>query len=145
MQDKADAMYTLDSRLKVLLGYLQANYPENDITIKFKNRYRSILYEAEPAIDSTTYTVNKSEIFMCMSSRDEEKFIYDINTLMYVIIHELAHICNDSTGHTPLFNKTFYFLLENAVKAGVYTYVDYKKNPINYCGLHLDSQILDLY
>ena len=143
MQEKVDLMYTLDSKIRKLELYLVENHPDNVITRNLQHRYKSIIYEAEPEINSTTYTINKSEIFMCMTTRDEHELVYDINTLMYVIIHELGHICNDTHGHTETFNKTFKFLLENAVKANVYGYVDYKKNPINYCGLILDSQILD--
>ena len=39
-------------------------------------------------------------------------------------------------------DKNKYLLLE-AVKKGIYKYVDYKKTPIEYCGMELNNTILD--
>jgi hypothetical protein len=92
----------------------------------------------------TSYTLNKgSYVILCLSPRDTEtKKVYDINTLMYVAIHELAHIVSTSVGHTPEFIKNFKSLLTYAVQAKIYTVVDYSKNPQEYCGISINKNIL---
>jgi hypothetical protein len=62
---------------------------------------------------------------------------------MYVAVHELAHTACPETGHTPLFNKIFKFLLEIAIDTKVYYYEDYASNPIEYCGMKLYTNILN--
>lgn len=147
MKEKATLLYKIDNEIQKLREYIIQKYPNNEITKKFMERYKlfSSLSEAEIETGSTTFTINKSEIFVCLESRTTSKEMYDMNTLMYVLIHELGHICNDTIGHTKEFNETFAFLLKNAVDIGIYKYVDYEKSPINYCGLTIDTNILNLY
>ncbi len=92
-----------------------------------------------------SYTVNKGEeIGLCLSTRDEHEKIYDINTLMFVVIHELSHIGTDSLGHDENFIKLFKFLLRKSIDCGVYNYIDYSKNPVEYCGMTINSTPLKL-
>ena len=66
-----------------------------------------------------------------------------MNTLMYVVIHELAHVGCPEYGHTPLFRKIFKFLLKQSVKIGIYTPVNYILNPQNYCGMVINEYLFD--
>jgi hypothetical protein len=51
----------------------------------------------------------------------------------------------ESVGHTDEFWQNFKFLLENAVELKLYTPVDYKKEPENYCGMDItDNPYYDL-
>ena len=60
-------------------------------------------------------------------------------------LHELAHIANDTIGHDDKFWNNFKFLLERAKKIGVYTPIDYKKKPKQYCGMTIhDNPLFDL-
>ena len=59
----------------------------------------------------------------------------DPNTLMYVAIHELAHIATKEIGHTPNFWRNFKFLLTQAKLINVYNPIDYKNEPQEYCGM----------
>ena len=54
--------------------------------------------------------------------------IHDMNTLMYVTIHELAHVGNDEIGHTPLFKAVFKFFLEQSVEIDIYTSITVLNN-----------------
>jgi CRISPR/Cas system CSM-associated protein Csm2 small subunit len=76
-----------------------------------------------------SYTINKQRIYICL--KDENNEYYDLNMLMYVSIHELAHaICNE-IGHTEKFYRIFKHLLQKAEKLNIYN----PKIPIisNYC------------
>ena len=143
--NKVDLIDKLFNSLNVLLEELKnSNYDFKDINIeeiqeKIKNS--EIL---ENITDSdTSYTVNKGEkIILCLADRENDN-LYSYNLLMYVLIHELAHILNTTYGHDDNFKKTFRFILEKAIELNLYTYEDYKNNPVNYCGLVLNTNIMD--
>ena len=74
------------------------------------------------------YTYNKRVITMCIQNPDTGEY-YDINTLTYVALHELAHVLTEAHGtdkfgndlsHGPEFRKKFDELLEQAYRKGVY-------------------------
>lgn len=65
-----------------------------------------------------SYTINKQKVFLCL--RDENGEYYDINSLLYVLLHELSHVLTPEIGHTPLFNEVFDQVLEEASKQGIY-------------------------
>ena len=143
--NKVELIDKLFNSLNILLEELKnSNYDFKDINIeeiqeKIKNS--EIL---ENITDSdTSYTVNKGEkIILCLADRENDN-LYSYNLLMYVLIHELAHILNTTYGHDDNFKKTFRFILEKAIELNLYTYEDYKNNPVNYCGLILNTNIMD--
>lgn len=68
---------------------------------------------------SSSYTEDKSVIYLCL--RDERGNYYPMNTLMYVALHEIAHILNkENYGHTPEFHDIFNKLLCKASEKRVY-------------------------
>ena len=69
--------------------------------------------------------------------KEDNSNLIDENTLMFVAIHELSHICTKSIGHQPDFWENFKFLLENAEEAGIHKPVDYKDKPQEYCGMKI--------
>jgi hypothetical protein len=90
----------------------------------------------------TSYTVNKGEkIYFCLRSKVLNE-IHDMNTLLYVVIHEMSHIACPEYGHTPLFYSIFRFLLRIGIDIGIYKDVDYRYNPANYCGMTINEYIL---
>ena len=93
---------------------------------------------------NTSYTENKKHLVLCLRRKTPDAAglyqLHDINTMMFVVVHELSHMMNNGFGHTEGprgFWSLFKFMLENAVEAGIYTPVDYSKQPILYCGLLL--------
>ena len=66
----------------------------------------------------SSYTLDKSSVHLCLI--DETGNYYSDNTLMHVILHELAHVKTDSIGHTPEFHQNFQELLEKAEQVGLY-------------------------
>lgn len=93
----------------------------------------SIVFPEIKSIDiagsNKSFTINKKHVYIC--SKDENGQYYDDNMLIYVILHELAHVLCDEVGHTEKYKQIFRSLLERAHKAGLY---DPSKPPIdNYC------------
>lgn len=106
------------------------------------NKSKSKIYESNGDQGFTSYTVNKGEeIVFCLRSKNTKNF-HPLNLLMYVAIHELAHCACPEEGHTPLFQKIFRFLTEEAIKINIYKKVDYNANPVEYCGMTLSTSII---
>ena len=74
-------------------------------------------------------------------SKEDDK-LHDINELMYVAIHEIAHVGCPEIGHTELFMNINKFLLEQAIECNIYQYKNYNLYPENYCCIQLTSNIL---
>lgn len=81
---------------------------------------------------SKSYTINKQKIYLCLKDEDDE--YYDFNMLVYVTIHELAHVLCEEIGHTQRFHQIFQELLQRASELKLYD----PSIPIirNYCGHH---------
>lgn len=125
-----------------------ANHPHADkyyayLKIIQKRLPNSLIKESSHTSKYTSYTTNKGEeIVFCLRSK-YDSHLHNINELMYVAIHEIAHIGCPEIGHTDLFHQINKFLLVEATKKGIYKYVDYKKTPVEYCGMKLNNTILD--
>jgi hypothetical protein len=93
----------------------------------------------------TSYSVNKGEqIIFCLRSRDinTKNKLHDLNLLMYVVLHEMAHVACPEYGHTELFKKIFAFLTTEAINLGLYKKIDFNKNNKEYCGLIINESII---
>ena len=65
-----------------------------------------------------SYTINKEKVYLCL--RDEKEEYYNLNMLIYVTAHELAHVLCDSIGHTDEFHAIFEALLVELTDSGIY-------------------------
>ena len=52
--------------------------------------------------------------------------------MMFVAIHELAHLMSKSIGHTAEFWDNMRFLLEKGISTGLYNHIDFGKHPEDY-------------
>jgi len=95
----------------------------------------------------TSYTVYKGEqIIFCIRSKDISKMIktndmHDLNLIMYVALHEISHVACPEKDHTPLFKRIFRFICEEAINIGMYDRIDYRLNPVEYCGMIINETI----
>lgn len=93
----------------------------------------------------TSYTINKGDtIALCLRHKNSDKKyrIDELNTLMFVDLHELSHIATTAEDHPPEFWRTFKFVLEEAEEIGIYEIVDYSRAPVRYCGIEITSSPL---
>ncbi len=148
--DSAKLLGELTKRMFTLKKYVVDNiskYSEYKEYIKqFDENFnttRTKIYETSLTSQYTSYSINKGEeLVFCLRNKSTMK-LHDINLIMYVAVHELAHTACPETGHTPLFNKIFKFLLERAIDIKLYYYEDYSNNPVEYCGMKLYTNILN--
>ena len=68
--------------------------------------------------------------------------LVDLNTMMFVAIHEMGHIMSKSYGHTEEFWDNFADLLEVGVELGLYKNEDYSTTPKEYCGMDITTNPL---
>ena len=101
--------------------------------------------ENDVSSPDTSYSENKGQkIVVCL--RDKTKPpnypLIDENTVMFVMLHEMAHLMTETIGHTEEFWNNFKRILHDAVKVGIYTPVNFASNPTPYCGMMItDSPI----
>ena len=141
----ADKLSEINSYILSLIKSLE-NKENNDYTGNIKtliNRYNpDTLSETGKDAEYTSYSVNKGQkISICIRNKDNS-FI-DNNTVIFVVIHELAHVMTDSIGHTKEFWDNMKYLLEKAEEINIYSPQDYNTNPINYCGMEINSTPYD--
>lgn len=148
LQESANTLAKIHLRIIKLIKHLKTKFKTHPVLDILQARYNhNILSEA--AIDDryTSFTINKKDMHICLRTRDQDELIYDINILMYVVLHELAHFTNFDTngnpieGHGDEFVQIFKFLVNEAVLSGVYEYIDYEKQPTEYCGMMITTQI----
>ena len=141
-QEAADLLADVNNKIIKFINYLK-----NDTDPKIKrvyNRYNADTFGENLDHKSyQAYSLNKGDkIVICIRDKDGN-LIKDKNTMIFVMIHELAHIMTKEVGHTPQFWKNMKFLLEQAEQISIYTPIDYSKQPVNYCGMVIDSSPYD--
>ena len=117
----------------------------NDSLKRLKKNYRpNNITESSPGNKYTSYSVNKGDkIVFCLRAKDGSNKLTDINTMMFVAIHELAHLMTKSIGHTTEFWDNMRFLLKEGIKLGVYKKQNFNENPVDYCGTKITDTPLN--
>jgi len=140
----ADVLGTLAQKLEALQEHMIKKFPDDPRAQSLKTRMKADKISENAGEQAfTSYTKNKSEIVMCLTTRDDENKVHDIQTLLFVALHEAAHVAEETVGHTPEFWETFKWILTEAAAIGIYEPVDYSSAPKDYCGTTItDNPIL---
>ena len=147
LQLAADLLANTTQKLRKLVVYLGKTFPDHANCKRLVENFDpQTVKEILPTSEYTAYSENKGEkLAFCTTTTKKGDKLIDPNTLMYVAIHELAHIATKSIGHTQEFWQNFKFLLQNAVKIKIYNPVNYKKKNKNYCGMKItDNPLFDI-
>jgi len=148
-QKAANMLARIYKNIMLLVDHLNTNkddkYSEykkyiDQLTNKIKN---VIINESSDDGMYTSYSVNKGEqIVFCLRSKKYKNKLHDLNLLMYVTLHEIAHVATPEYGHTPLFKKIFAFLTKVAIDIGLYNKINFESIPLEYCGLMISDSIV---
>jgi hypothetical protein len=138
-EDAADLLAHIGENLTTLVGHLEKMYPDDPRTQKVsKNFNADRISEGVERENYTSYSVNKGErIVFCLRSKDKSKKLVDLNTMMFVALHEIAHIATESVGHTDEFWSNFKWLLQESIQIGIYTKQDFKEKPQKLSLIHI--------
>lgn len=124
----------IKNRMRDFVDNLAKKYPTNDAVRLLKTRYRNTV--VEESTEPETYTLNKGEkMRVCLRNHKSNQVHDDANLIMFVCLHELAHIMSVSNHHTDEFWENFEFLLGEAAVDGIYSPIDYKYDPVWYCAM----------
>jgi hypothetical protein len=140
LQDAADLLAKITEKCRRLVEYVSEKYPDQPNVQRLVAGYNpQKIMETLPTSEYTAYSENKGEkIAFCLNKkRKGEDQLIDEDTLTFVSIHELSHVATKSIGHKTEFWDNFKFLLENAKESGIHNPVDYKKEPVEYCGMDI--------
>jgi len=156
--EAAELLARLDKRMREFVEWLRRKYKVdvgeyvdnggvsvNDVVSRFVKKYTPDMIEETDLrwTDDTSWTVAKGEkMYLCLRDKKQHLSLVDLNTLVYVCLHEMAHVANPEWGHGRQFWQMFAFILSEAVAAGIYMPVDYEKYPVQYCGLMINYQPL---
>jgi len=147
LQLAADLLARVTNKLKDLVKYMDKEYPDRENVKRLVKGFNpKKINEILPTISYTDYSENKGEkLAFCTTTTKKGDKLIDDNTLTFVGIHEIAHIMTKSIGHTKEFWANMKFLLKNAAKIGIYTPIDYKRKPKEYCGMKItDNPYYDM-
>ena len=136
----ADKLANTATGMQKLVDHCAKTYPDRDNVKRLKEGFNpKKIQETLPTSEYTAYSENKGEkIAFCLDkNKDGKGGLIDSNTLMFVAIHELAHVASESIGHTDEFWRNFKFLLQEAEKINIYVPEDYKNKPKEYCGMDI--------
>ncbi len=143
-QKAADFLAAINKDLQRLVNHLVAKYPQNpEVKRLFENFNPNNVSEGSVQSGYTSYSVNKGErIILCIRQKDSTNSFVEKNIILYVAIHELAHLATESVGHDQTFWKNFKFILSEAVEINIYRKVDFASNPTPYCGIKITSSVI---
>lgn len=138
-QQAADLLAKVRLKLKNFSTHLESSYPDKPQVKRLQQRFKASperILESTPDAEHTSYSVNKGEkVHLCLRQRQgaDEQLVSE-NIMIFVALHEMAHVVTDSVGHEPEFWNNFGWLLKEAEKTGTYQYTDFKAHPVRYCG-----------
>lgn len=144
-QQAAELLAQVASNLQLLVDHVYETDEDKDGAVRMKRKFnQDSISESEPNSKYTSYSVNKGEkIVFCLRSKDDKQELSDLNLIMFVAIHELAHVMSKSIGHTDEFWDNMKYLLKKAMKLNIYKRHDFKNKPRSYCGTKITESPLD--
>jgi hypothetical protein len=145
-QKASDILAELNRVNTTVIEYMRhkyANVSEVDVDFLIENYNGDVLSEHTPRTTvNTSYVLNKGDLIkLCIREPKTGKF-HDMNTLIFVDLHELSHLLDKKYGHGSSFWSGFKTVLEAAVELKLYTPVDYNRHPTSYCGMTITSSPL---
>lgn len=148
-QKAADLLARVRAKMNQLYASTRQKFPDKPQVKQWVQNFQPSadrFLEATPDAEHTSYSINKGEkVHLCLRQRQgADETLVDENVMVFVALHEMAHVITPTVGHGPDFWNNFGWLLKQAESIGIYHYQDFKAQPVSYCGLHItDSPSYD--
>jgi len=142
IQNASDLLAKTTDKMKKLVKYVGEKYKDKDNVKRLVKKFNpKKIVETLPTSEYTAYSENKGQkIAFCLNKeKKDDNHLIDENTLMFVALHEMAHVASESIGHNKEFWDNFKFLIKEASEAELYNPVDYSKKNEEYCGMTISS------
>jgi hypothetical protein len=142
----AELLSRICNNITILINHLIKNkhkysnhYKEGIVRLKHNFNREKVYENSNHQKKSTSYSINKgSKIIFCIRQKEINELL-DINTMMFVAIHECSHLMSESIGHNKEFWDNMVFLLKEGEKCKIYNYINYNKSPQEYCGMIIND------
>lgn len=130
----ANTLALLQNKIRILMNHIK----END-KYSTKRSFRRIIENGIVPLQERSYqynkeaayNVNKGELIgICI----ERKELVKENMMMFVLLHEYAHVMTKNYAHNEEFWNNFGELLECSEECGIYRHEEYSKTPRDFCG-----------
>ena len=140
-QETVDLLARVTNKCKRVVNYMKEKYNDRENVKRLVENFNpKSVKEILPTSQYTAYSENKGEkLAFCTTTKKDGGSMIDENTLTFVALHELSHIMTKSIGHTDEFWDNFKLIIKTAIKHKLYTYRDYYNNPVEYCGININS------
>ena len=117
------AIFLIIALIWIIFSQIREHHLQDDPML---HRLRQVLEPIHPVVKKLrlykgdkSYTINKEKIFLCLKDKDDE--YYSLNMMVYVCLHEIAHLLNTKdVGHTEEFHRIFDELLKKATEMEIY-------------------------
>lgn len=145
-QEACERMASIQGKLEKLIQRYKddpATAAEPRIRTMIERFHPENMCESNMSDSTTSYSENKGDrIVVCLRQKTEGYPLVEENTVMFVVLHEMAHLMTFSLGHTPEFWANFRRILHDAIGAGIYQNVNYTQSPVPYCGIMITDSPL---
>lgn len=138
-KESAEMLHRLTKNMARFVEEASNKYPMDERLQNIKERWNGTLSEVGSGND-IAYSLNKKSIHICI--RTPEGKLEKLNTAMYVLLHEAAHVASKKYGHGDEFWENFRWLLEVAEELGLYTYQDFDSSEVTFCGRTLGNNVM---
>ena len=108
--------------MAIIYFIVRKPYVPSPLILKLKYKLALInrkFYDYDIREGSSSYTENKSTIYVCTRDPQTGEY-YGDNTLIYVCLHECAHVLSQDYGHHNEFNNILNQLVKKAMLVGIY-------------------------
>ena len=128
--ESAQLLSEIDSRvIKIIARTTRKNQELGNL---LNQKYSHKIISQGRSDSETSYTISKKKMVFCLESK-KTKQLHEINLMMYVVLHELAHLGTLSVGHGQEFKDNFSILLNVAQELKLYSSVSLSGK--EYCGM----------
>jgi hypothetical protein len=137
--ETANYLATISDKVNTLVNYMvRNNLPDNETAIRLMDRWKDCKFRETSSTETTAaYTVNKGdEMRLCVRTKDG---LENMNTSMFVVLHELGHLMSVSYGHNEEFRNNFSYIVHLASSLGIYKPEDFGNSPTSYCGTEINT------
>ena len=138
--EAVELLAKLHNYMTQLVSDLNNKIPNDERVQRLVKGFKKTKIEEAPDDDGSSFTINKGEMMgICLREKNESRPFHDYNTLLFVVIHEMAHVASVSEGHNSEFITNFRWLLREAKQFGYYDPVNYQNSPMTYCGVKVTN------
>jgi hypothetical protein len=103
----------VNDRIKRVASSLRGTQTGAKIAMRWNGRIDEL--DMDMGIDTAAVTTGKRSIRVCIQPDAP------LDALVFVALHELAHVACDEIGHTPRFWDEFRYILDEATRIGAYS------------------------